>query len=182
MVNAPNPNHWTHQGRLARSRARALCLLWRRNSAKRRKVVKSVKCLSGGKKKKSTCRWTRRGVQRKNRGLTQGRFFWVSFGQSPYLSGIESTCDLAQGPPLCARASFSQDGFQSEGLREIDRTRYSATPTPFSDPWETFLHTCRVGGLLGLKDENHVVSLSFIQAGLGSSLPQPLTLSWSICP
>ena len=52
MVNAPNPNHWTHQGRLARSRARALCLLWRRNSAKRRKVVKSVKCLSGGKKKK----------------------------------------------------------------------------------------------------------------------------------
>lgn len=52
MVNAPNPNHWTHQGRLARSRARALCLLWRRNISKEKESHEISKVFIRRKKKK----------------------------------------------------------------------------------------------------------------------------------
>lgn len=53
---------------------------------------------------------------------------------------------------------------------------------PFSDPWGTFLRMCSSGGLLGLKNEKNVISLSFIRAGHSSSLLPPLSLSQSICP
>ena len=42
--------------------------------------------------------------------------FWVSFGQSPCLPGSESVFGISQGPPVCARASLNQDGFQRRGL------------------------------------------------------------------
>ena len=41
---------------------------------------------------------------------------------------------------------------------------------------------CCWGGLLDLKNEKYVVSLSFIQAGLSCSLILPLSLSWSTFP
>ena len=49
--------------------------------------------------------------------------------------------------------------------------------------WQgAILCMCSRGGLLDLKNEKYVVSLSFIQAGLNSYLLLPSSLSWSVCP
>lgn len=48
------------------------------------------------------------------------------------LSALESTFGLTKDPPLCAYASFSQDGFQCKGFWEVDRTYYGPGP---SLPW-----------------------------------------------
>ena len=45
------------------------------------------------------------------------------------LSGSESIF----GPPLWARTSLSQDGFQCKGFWEVGRTYYGLAPPPFSD-------------------------------------------------
>lgn len=50
------------------------------------------------------------------------------------------------------------------------------------DPWGAFLCLCSQGGLFDLKDKKYMVSLSFMQTGLSSSLVLPLSLSWSIYP
>ena len=44
------------------------------------------------------------------------------------LPGFKSIIGLAKGPPVCARASLSQDRFQCRGLREFDRTYYGLAP------------------------------------------------------
>ena len=49
------------------------------------------------------------------------------------LPGSESIFGLTQGPPLCACAFLSQDGFQRKGFWEVDRTYYGLAPPPFSD-------------------------------------------------
>ena len=46
------------------------------------------------------------------------------------LSALESTFGLTKDPPLCAYASFSQDGFQCKGFWEVDRTYYDLMLPP----------------------------------------------------
>ena len=114
-------------------------------------------------------------------------FIWGSSSGFPLanhltLPGSESTFGLTQGPPLCMCTSLSQDGFPCRGLWEAwYHLLWGCAPSLF-DPQGGFLNMCSQGGLLDLKNEKYVVSLSLIWAGLSSSLLLPLSLSWSICP
>ena len=58
--------------------------------------------------------WAQRGSRALwwSESLTRA-FLLASSGQSP---GSESVSGASQGPPLCACASLSQDGFQCRGL------------------------------------------------------------------
>ena len=55
-------------------------------------------------------------------------------------------------------------------------------PLPSLTPEEPFLRMCRWGGLLDLKNEKYAIVLSLIQAGRGSCLLLPHSLSGSSCP
>ena len=67
------------------------------------------------------------------RGQSSASLF--SSGQA---SCFHPTADLSQGPTLCACASFSQDGFQHEGLWEVSKTDYGLASPPFMIPKEPF--------------------------------------------
>lgn len=67
------------------------------------------------------------------RGQSSASLF--SSGQS---SCFHPTADLSQGPTLGACASFSQDGFQREGLWEDSKTDYGLASPPFIIPKEPF--------------------------------------------
>ena len=57
----------------------------------------------------------------------------------------------------------------AEACGKVDTTYYGvAPPPPFLAPGGAFLHMCSREGLLDLKNEKYVVSLSFIWAGLSS--------------
>ena len=104
------------------------------------------------------------------KSLTWGQFFWFPLAIHLAFSGSESIFGLTQGSGLCACASFSQDGFQHKGFWGVNKTYYYLVSPPFSDPWGTFLHMCNLEGLLELKNEKYMVSLSLIKAGFSSSL------------
>lgn len=55
-------------------------------------------------------------------------------------------------------------------------------PLPSLTPAEPFLRMCHWGGLLDLKNEKYAIVLSLIQAGRGSCLLLPHSLSGSSCP
>ena len=83
----------------------------------RRKVVKRVKYLLGGKKEYSTCGethgWTQRVVPS---WITfMGHFCWPLANHFD-LPDSESVFGLSQDFPTCARTSLSQDGFYWRGL------------------------------------------------------------------
>ena len=84
-------------------------------------------------------------------------------------SGLEPTFGLTWGPPLCACASFSQDGFYPQGFWEVDRMCYGLMPLLPLTP----------DAVLGVSLTSRIRnrwSLSFIQAGHSSSLLLLLTL------
>ena len=97
--------------------------------------MRQVKCLLGEKNRKH-----RRAERERERGVCFGGWFKPYGGSSSRfllanqlaLSGSESISGLTQGPPLCARVSFSQDGFQRKGLWEVNRTYYGLAPPPFN--------------------------------------------------
>lgn len=97
------------------------------------------------------------------------------------LSGFESIFLLAQGPPLCTHVSFSQGGFQSEGLWEVAKLIMVWHPLTFCRYLSAHVQFARGWGgcLLDLKKEKYVASLSFMQAGLSPSLLLALLLSCS---
>jgi len=99
------------------------------------------------------------------------------------LSGFESIFLLAQGPLLCAHVSFSQGGFQCEGLWEVAKLVMVWHPLPFCRYLSAHVQFARGGGggvvLLDLKKGKYVASLSFMQAGLSPSLLLALLLSCS---
>ena len=103
-----------HQGPVARDKALA-CQLHRNEFPQRRKVVKQVKCVLGGKR---ACVDKHTGRLRER--VTPSRWFESRmWGISPgfpldshlALPGSESIFGLSRDPPTCACASLSQDGF-----------------------------------------------------------------------
>lgn len=73
------------------------------------------------------------------------------------LSGSRSIPGWTQGPAGCAHASFSQGGFQHEGVGEVSRPYYGLAPPPLRNC--LLMHS--LGGLLDPKNGKYVVSLSF---------------------
>ena len=72
----------------------------------------------------------------------------ASSGRSSCLSDLEPPRDLTQGPLLCVRASFSQDGFYHQGVWEVDKNYRDLVPLPTLTPRGAFLYMCRSGGSL----------------------------------
>ena len=98
------------------------------------------------------------------------------------LPGSESAFGLSQGPPrarvhLLAKMDSSPERGLWEGWHHL---LWGGSSSLFG-PRGTFLHKCSQEVLLDLKNEKYVVCLSLIWAGLSSSFPPPLSLSWSIC-
>lgn len=65
----------------------------------------------------------------------------ASSGRSSCLSDLEPPPGLTQGPLLCVRASFSQDGFYHQGVWEVDKNYRDLVPLPTLTPEEPFC-TC----------------------------------------
>lgn len=93
--------------------------------------------------------WAQRGSHTLGWSESLTRAFLLAFpGQSP---GSESTSGVSQGPPLCACASLSQDGFQCRGLW-IGWHHLLWGEAPFLlTTGGSFLHLCSQEGLLDLK-------------------------------
>ena len=70
--------------------------------------------------------------------LYEDRPPWIPLANHLALSVLEPTFSLTQGPPLCAGASFGQDGFQRKGLCEVDWTYYGLVPLLSLTPEEPF--------------------------------------------
>ena len=64
-------------------------------------------------------------------------------------------------------ASFIQDIIKHGDLWEVGRTYYGLVPSPFADPWGTFLRMWSLRGFLDLdlKNEKCVASLTFDPCG-----------------
>ena len=75
--------------------------------------------------------------------------------------------DLTQGPLLCPRASFSQDGFQCKGFWKLGRTHYGLSP-PSLTCEDLFCGLCGLGGFLDHKRRKMRLPYLFTQAGLCS--------------
>ena len=98
------------------------------------------------------------------------------------LPGSESVFGILQGPPLCACAFLSQDGFQQRGLWVVDITYYGVAPPPFLTSREPFC-TCVVREVSLISRMG--IMWSFISY-LGRAQP-PLSIVlllifWSFCP
>ena len=82
------------------------------------------------------CRKTCRQAQRESHalgvaGITHmGAVLWVPSGQSSCFVFLRAQTGSDSGPCQCACTSFSQDGFQHEGLWEVGRTYYGLAPPP----------------------------------------------------
>ena len=140
--------------------------LWRKNSAKRLRVVRQMKCLLGEKRDErcgeSTGRlqglgWRaerqRERAREKDSDTYSGGGLNHLFGDGPSRlpltnhlasSGLEPTFGLTQGP--YQHAFFSQDGFYYQHFWEVDRMYHGLVP---------------------------FLSLPFIQEGCSSSLLLP---------
>lgn len=104
-----------------------------------------------------------------HRGVSSLSLF--SFGQLPWF--ISHTWPDPRLSQICVD-TFGQEGFQSEGLWEGYQDLWPGAPS-LSDPVGSSC-TCAVGVSLTPEDGKFVISWSFILAGLGSPLPQSLSL------
>ena len=75
------------------------------------------------------------------KSLIWGKFFKSSLATHLAVSGSGSMSGLTQGPPLCACASFSQDGFQHRGFWDVTKHVIIWCPLPSLTPEEPFC-TC----------------------------------------
>ena len=93
------------------------------------------------------------------------------------LPGSEFVFGIPQGPLLLAKVDSS-----AEACGKLDTIYYGLTPSPFLALQELFCAWMAGKVSLTSRVEKYVFYLSFIWAGLGSSLPLLFCLSWSICP
>ena len=104
----------------------------------------------------------------------------ASSGRPPCLSDLEPPPGLTQGPLLCVRASFSQDGFYHQGVWEVDKNYRDLVPLPTLTPRSLSVHVS-FRRFLDLKHQKYVVSLSVIRAGPSSSVLLPSSSCSYLC-
>ena len=75
-------------------------------------------------------------------------------------SGLKPTFGLTQGPPLCTRTSFRQEGVSGQDLWEGDRMYYGLVPLPSPAPEEPFCNCVVPGFSLTLRMRNRCSLLS----------------------
>ena len=113
--------------------------------------------------------WTEKPGLLQSMGSQGVRHDWATELNWPFLDPSQHAC-----------TSLAKIDSSAEAYGEVDNTHYGVhhpLPCTTFDHQGTLLCLCVLGGLLDLKNEKSVVSLSFLNAVLSSSLLLPLSLS-----